>query len=91
MTLTVQNRADLEALGPATVRFKLLQGPPNRSAPISGFKHGNITLGDIEDWLVEKETSVRKNSNRQFWAMIILTAIAAIAACIAAWPVLRGS
>jgi hypothetical protein len=32
MTLTVEQRAELEALGPATVRFKLLQGSSDRGA-----------------------------------------------------------
>jgi hypothetical protein len=71
MTLTVLQRAELEALGPATVRFKLLQGSSDRRAPISGFKYGNIMLADIEDWLVEKnveEIALQQGTLR--WAKI---------------------
>jgi hypothetical protein len=78
MTLTVEQRAELEALGPATVRFKLLQGSSDRGAPISGFKYGNIVLADIEDWLVEKnveEIELQQGTLR--WAKI-----AGWAACI---------
>jgi hypothetical protein len=71
MTLTVLQRAELEALGPATVRFKLLQGSSDRRAPISGFKYGNIMLADIEDWLVKKnveEIALQQGTLR--WAKI---------------------
>jgi hypothetical protein len=90
MALTEEQRVELEAHAPAMVGLKLLQGGAGRGASIPGFKCGDITRGDIEDWLIEKETSTRKSNSRQFCAMLILTAIAAVAACIAAWPVLKG-
>jgi hypothetical protein len=45
MTLSNEQRAELEALAPATVRLMLLQGGPGRGASISGFKCGDITKG----------------------------------------------
>jgi hypothetical protein len=90
MTLTVEQRAELEANGPVNIRTKRWQGPTNREETMGGFKCGDINCGDMDDWLAEKEVEERKRSSLQYWAMIILTAIAAIAACIAAWPVLKG-
>jgi hypothetical protein len=71
MTLTAEQRAELEASGPATVRLKLTQYGAGRGASISGFKCGDITRGDIEDWLVEKnieETALQQGTLR--WAKI---------------------
>src|SRR5664279_3893422 len=57
MSLTREQRTELEGLTPATVRLMLLQGGPGRGAAISGFKCGDITKGDIDDWLIEKSVS----------------------------------
>jgi hypothetical protein len=55
--LSPEHRAELEALGPETVRMKLLDCGPGRGACPPGFTRPNdITRGDIEDWLVEKYT-----------------------------------
>jgi hypothetical protein len=32
----------------------LIQGGPGRGASLGGFKRGEITKGDIDDWLFEK-------------------------------------
>ena len=90
MTLTPKERAELESHGASAIHFKLLHAGPGRGASVGGFKCGEITRGDVEDWLVETEAATRKANSRQFYAMLILTAIAAVAACIAAWPVLKG-
>jgi hypothetical protein len=69
MTLTSLQRSELEALAPATVRLMLLQG--GRGASISGFKCGDITKGDIDDWLIEKnveEAAIQLGTLR--WAKI---------------------
>jgi hypothetical protein len=69
--LTDEQRAELEALAPATVRLMLLQGGPGRGASVSGFKCGDITKGDIDDWLIEKnveETAIQLGTLR--WAKI---------------------
>jgi hypothetical protein len=71
MTLTPAQRAELEESGPATIRLKLTQYGAGRGASISGFKCGDITRGDIEDWLVEKnseETALQQGTLR--WAKI---------------------
>jgi hypothetical protein len=69
--LTDVQHAELETLGVSSVRLKLLQGGPGRGASISGFKCGDITRGDIEDWLIEKnieETAIQQGTLR--WAKI---------------------
>jgi hypothetical protein len=71
MTLSNEQRAELEGLAPATVRLMLLQGGPGRGASISGFKCGDITKGDIDDWLIEKnieEAAIQRGTLR--WAKI---------------------
>jgi hypothetical protein len=71
MMLSNEQRAELEALGAATVRLKLTQYGAGRGASISGFKCGDITRGNIEDWLVEKnaeETALQRGTLR--WAKL---------------------
>jgi hypothetical protein len=71
MTLTAEQRTELEALAPASVRLMLLHGGPGRGASIGGFKCGDITKGDIDDWLIEKnveESAVQLGTLR--WAKI---------------------
>jgi type IV secretory pathway component VirB8 len=68
-------------MGAAFVRLDIAMGQ---------FIESNADQKEAFDWLHEQETIARKSRVRQFWAMIILTAIAAVAACIAAWPVLKG-
>jgi hypothetical protein len=52
--LTPEQRAELEEHGAASIRFKLTQYGAGRGASIRGFKCGDITRGDIEDWLAGK-------------------------------------
>jgi hypothetical protein len=73
--LTDKQRAELEALGAATVRAKLIQPGAGRGADLAGFKTGiqggNLTRGDVEDWLAEKhveEANVQNSTLR--WAKI---------------------
>lgn len=58
MGLTNEQRAELEALGAETVRAKLIQPGAGRGAALSGFKTGilggQLTRGDVEDWLAEQ-------------------------------------
>jgi hypothetical protein len=73
MPLTPEQRAELEELGPATVRIKLIQPGPGKGAALFGFKSegGLLTRGDVEDWLAEKhieELTVQSNTLR--WAKI---------------------
>jgi hypothetical protein len=80
MALSPEQKSDLEALGAATVRMKLIQSGAGRGAALAGFKSGNITRGDVEDWLAEQNA---KEDRRQIvtlcWARIAgLAALAAV-------------
>ena len=88
MGLTPEQRAELEALGPETVRTKLTQPGAGRGAALQGFKTGilggHLTRGDIEDWLAEQH---RKEEQRQrsilFWARLAgIVAIIGVVATI---------
>jgi hypothetical protein len=69
--LTDEQRAELESHDPATVRTKLIQAGPGRGASVSGFKTGELTRGDVEDWLVEKHIEqVRVQDSTLRWAKI---------------------
>ena len=50
MGLTTEQRKELETHGAMSIRFKLTQYGAGRGASISGFKCGDITRGDIEDY-----------------------------------------
>jgi type IV secretory pathway component VirB8 len=41
---------------------------------------------EAQEWLEEQQQRLRRRDNSRYWAMLIVTTIAAIAACIAAWP-----
>ncbi len=69
--LTPQQCDELEAFGPENVRAKLATQGEGRDASIMGFKCGEITRGDIEDWLAEKNTQEKKMQERiLFWAIV---------------------
>jgi hypothetical protein len=69
--LTAEQRAELNELGPQTVRFKLPQHGAGRGAAVSGFKCGDITRGDIEDWLIEKNREEQEQQSATLrWAKI---------------------
>jgi hypothetical protein len=69
--LTPEQRAELEHHGAPSIRLKLTQYGVGRGAAISGFKCGDITRGDIEDWLAEKNAEeTAQQSAILRWAMI---------------------
>lgn len=73
--LTNEQRAELEALGPETVRAKLIQPGAGRGADLSGFKTGilggHLTRGDVEDWLADKHIEEARVQNSTLrWAKI---------------------
>jgi hypothetical protein len=74
MALTPEQRAELEAHGPDTVRIKLLQGSADRGAAIPGFTTGPyraLTRSDVEDWLAEKQVEAARVQQRTLrWAII---------------------
>jgi hypothetical protein len=69
--LTPEQRAELEHLGAAYIRLKLTQYAVGPGASLSGFRCGDITRGDIEDWLAEKSAEeTAQQSAILRWAMI---------------------
>jgi hypothetical protein len=46
VTLTPEQRAELEAFGPENVRAKLSPARPGRASAVSGFKTGQGSAGD---------------------------------------------
>lgn len=89
MALTEKQRAELEALGPETVRIKLLQSGADPGASVHGFVTGPyraLTRSDVEAWLPEKsaqEATERRRTLR--WAIIAgVAAIAGVLVSIAA-------
>jgi hypothetical protein len=89
--LTPEQRAELEEHGAETIRFKLIQYGAGRGASISGFKCGDITRGDIEDWLAEKsrEESAQQSATLRWariagWAGIVGVLLAAISIWLSA-------
>lgn len=86
--LTAEQRAELEALGAENVRIKLIHGGAGRGADVPGFKTGrngggNLTRGDVEDWLAGKHTQEESRQNSTLlwariagWASIIGIAVA---------------
>jgi hypothetical protein len=69
--LTDEQRKELEAHGAMNIRFKLLQHGAGSGGSISGFKCGDITRGDIEDWLMEQsKIEAEQQSETLRWARI---------------------
>jgi hypothetical protein len=62
-----------------------------RADMITGNYIKNVdTLNQAHEWLIEQDSIKERRESVRFWSMILLTAAAAIAACIAAWPVING-
>jgi hypothetical protein len=83
MALTPEQRTELEALGPETVRVKLIHGGSGRGADVPGFAKGALTRGDIEDWLVEKYARQVRVDNWTLWAAIVGAVAATIGVLLA--------
>jgi hypothetical protein len=90
--LTTEQRAELEHHGAASIRFKLTQYGAGRPAAISGFKCGDITRGDIEDWLAEKnaeetaqQSAILRWARIAGWAGIVSVILTAIGIVISIW------
>lgn len=65
MALTTAERAVLEAAGIANVRDKLRYAGPGRGAAVPGLASGDLTRGDVEDWLSDKERDERSDVRRR--------------------------
>ena len=79
--LSPDQHSELERMGTENVRSKLTTYGGGRGAAIGGFRCGDITRGDIEDWLAEKHSSERREQQSTlFWAKIAaLTGIITVA------------
>jgi hypothetical protein len=79
-------REALEKLDVDTVRHKL----GSTSGPMLGFVTDapHPTREFIEAWLSRQQRTARLRDTRRFWVLLIVAGISAVAAVIAAYPVL---
>ena len=81
MTITPANRELFEKLGATTVRLDVHMGE---------FIQTVADQNQALEWLAEQDRATARREAFKYWAMLILTLIAAVAACVAAWPVVKG-
>jgi hypothetical protein len=81
MAVSPQNRAQFEIMGSAGLRADMITGNYIKNVD---------TLNQAQEWLKEQDSIKERRETLRFWSMILLTAAAAIAAGIAAWPVIKG-
>ena len=77
MTLRPDQRTELEALGPESVRIRLMAAGTNIGACVGGFKTGDMDRGDVEDWLGEKHAS-KVQFDRVVLSAAIIAAVAGV-------------
>ena len=82
MALTRDERTALEASGTANVRDKLRYAGPGRGATVPGLASSDITRGDVEDWLTDKERE-EKNALRRRANLGIAISLASMAVGLA--------
>lgn len=87
--LTDEQRKELEEHGPKYIQAKLSHphwgaGP---GAAIGGFRCGDITRSDIDDWLVEQNKIEARRERVKRWAGIISLVIGALGLVLAAWQI----
>ena len=87
-------RSMFELHGKEVVALAL--GHATKGGPGSGtlLTHVSRTILQFQDaaarWLQEQRDRDKLRDDVRFWGMLVLTFIAAVAAAIAAWPVIRG-
>jgi hypothetical protein len=69
-----------------------LVGPALR--PVSAGIYPRIPRGPVRDieapeWLKEQEYEQRRRETMRYWFMLVVAIVAAIAAVIAAWPIVK--
>lgn len=87
MTVSDKNRARFEAIGLSAIRRELAVGN-SFYLPIDA-----ESQREAREWVVEKLDEGRRNKTiDDRWRLIIGSAglVAAVAACIAAWPIIKG-
>jgi hypothetical protein len=65
-------------------------GPVQRGMPSSVLQTILMNQTPAIEWLREKRDQEERRESLGYWSMLILTAIAAIGACIAAYPIVKG-
>lgn len=65
MALTTSEQTALEAAGAANVRDKLRYAGPGRGAAVPGLASGDLSRGDVEDWLADKESKEKSEVRRR--------------------------
>jgi hypothetical protein len=81
---------ELERLGPDNVRARVAQHDAGSAGALRGVgAEPNLTKGFAEDWLRYRDERESKKATRRFWITTTVALISAIAAIIAASPVLR--
>jgi hypothetical protein len=84
-TISPDNRKQFESMGIEAVRVDLLRGFEVNERIARG-----PARQEALDWLAEQDGKQRRRETIRYWSMVVLTAIAAFAACIAAWPIVKG-
>jgi hypothetical protein len=85
MAITPDNRKLFESLGLDAVRSDLLRGfEGNEKIPRGSARHEAL------DWLAEQEHKQHRRETGRYWFMLAIAIVAAVAACIAAWPIVEG-
>jgi hypothetical protein len=79
----------LEALSPENVRSRIAQNDGGSQAALRGIGSETITKGFAEDWLKHQDSRSRRLVRRWNWATISVALISAVAAIIAAIPIVR--
>jgi hypothetical protein len=80
----------LEWLGTDNVRARLVQRDHDAGGTLFGAgAEPTLTKGFAEDWLRYRDEKESKKATRRFWITTTFALVSAIAAMIAAWPVLR--
>ena len=89
--LTAEERAALDALDPEVVRIRLMESRTGPGADIRGFnvKGGCIPRSHIEEWLIEQNKKAAAVDRSRYRKVLLWTVVAAVAALVAAWPVVE--
>ena len=84
MTITPDNRKLFDSMGVDAVRTDLQRGfEGNQRIPPGPGRHEAL------EWLSEQEHKQRRRETLRYWFMFVFTVVAAIAACIAAGPIVK--
>jgi hypothetical protein len=83
-TISPDNRKLFESMGVDAVRTDMTRAfEGNMKIPPGPGRHEAVA------WLSEQERKQRRRDAWRYWFMFVLTAVAAVAASIAAWPIIK--